>query len=199
MNLNNHMLIMVGCHYNAFQYTCIKILCIIWQCQWQNTNQTLNPQKTVRHRQVMGCLLWGWGRKLTTLQRHHTVWCSGEGIQFTTIIEVTFCSDKCSTFIITSDILQTQFSNVFFIYTCNSIKISQKFVLYNACIYMFPQTDSAHEGWTMISLHVMSVPPRSYNLPKNDLPRFLDGFLILNWNLASQRIPAIHSKHNSKK
>ena len=137
MDLNNHMLIMVGCHYNAVQY--IKILCMIWQCQWQNTNQTLNPQKTPHicpSQASYGVSIVRMGRKLTTLQRHHTAWCSGEGIQFTTIIEVKFCSDKCLTFTITSDILQTQFSNVFF-YIYMQIKISQKFVLYNACIYIY--------------------------------------------------------------
>ena len=58
----------VGYRFNAVQY--IMLLHTVLQWQQQNTNQTLNSQKTPVSRASYGCLLWGSGEKW---HRHRTI------------------------------------------------------------------------------------------------------------------------------
>ena len=57
-HLDSHI---IGYRYNAVQY--IMLMHTVLQWQQQDTNQTLNSQKTLYHVQAMGCLLcvgiWG--------------------------------------------------------------------------------------------------------------------------------------------
>ena len=67
------------CHFNAVKFVTILHSALRWQ--WQNISHSLDSQKTphtspVRprpHGRPMGCLLWGFWRKLTALKRHPTV------------------------------------------------------------------------------------------------------------------------------
>ena len=59
----------VKCYYNVVQFI-ISFMALWWM--EQNLNQTSNLQQTP-HGRGMGCLLWGFWRKLTVLLWHHII------------------------------------------------------------------------------------------------------------------------------
>ena len=66
-HLDSHI---IGYRYNAVQY--IMLMHTVLQRQQQNTNQTLNSQKTLYPVQAMGCLLCGgiWGKYIIMIPSH---------------------------------------------------------------------------------------------------------------------------------
>ena len=60
--------------YNAVQFITILPSELRWQQKNANQTSNSNGQPITRpHGRAMGCLLWGFGRKLTALKRHRTV------------------------------------------------------------------------------------------------------------------------------
>ena len=69
-HLDSHI---IGYRYNAVQY--IMLMHTVLQWQQQNTNQTLNSQKTLYPVQAMGvCCVWGSGGKCIIMIPSHCIW-----------------------------------------------------------------------------------------------------------------------------